>query len=286
MAFDKENVLGRLEEKKHTTGKGVEYWKAREIQEILGYQRWDRFEDVVKRAMMACESSGIDPDHQFSKTGNMVGIGSGAQREVEDYFLTRYACYLIAMNGDTAKPEIGVAQTYFAVQTRLQEVQNQLTAQEKRLLLRQRVKNANKALNSAAKQSGVTHYPFFHDAGYKGLYGMGQGDVKRFKGIPEKESLLDCAGRAELAANEFRITQTEDKLRRDNVRGQAEAERTHRHVGTSVRETIQKLGGSMPEQLPAEPSIKRLAAKKPRKALPKGRSDGENYGWSGEQGGI
>ena len=264
-----DNVFSKLERLKRLTKTGIGFWKARELQEVLGYQKWNRFEDVIKRAMMACESAGLDPVNHFSRTGNMVGIGSGAEREVLDYFLTRYACYLIAMNGDPNKPEIGFAQTYFAIQTRRQEVRDQLTGQERRLEIRERVKSANKALHSAAKEAGVTKYPFFHDAGYKGLYGgFGNRDIKRRKGIPDQEELLDRAGRAELAANEFRITQTEEKLRHERIQGQKEAEQTHHHVGKSVRDTIEKLGGTMPEDLPPEPSIKKLLAKRKPKQLP------------------
>ena len=219
------NVLNKLENVKRLTSNGVQFWRARELQEILGYQRWDKFMDVIERAIASCESAGTDSQNHFSQTGSMVRIGSGAERKVPDYFLTRYACYLIAMNGDPNKPEIGFAQTYFAVQTRRQEVRDQLTGQEMRLEIRERVRSANKALNSAAKESGVTKYPFFHDAGYKGLYGgFGNRDIKRRKGIPDQEELLDRAGRAELAANEFRITQTEEKLRHERIRGQVEAE--------------------------------------------------------------
>ena len=194
---------------------------------------------------MACDSAGIDSSYQFSKTGRLIEHAKGGKRTVDDYFLTRYACYLIAMNGDASKPQIAVAQTYFAIQTRRQELSDQQAAQEARLEIRERVRSANKALNSAAKDAGVTRYPFFHDAGYKGLYGgIGNNDIKKCKGIPKNENLLDRSGRAELAANEFRITQTEEKLRHENVLGQVHAEKTHRTVGDHIRETIKKLGGT------------------------------------------
>jgi len=263
-------IINRLEEIKKTSKNGGHYWMGREIQQVLGYDKWDKFENVIKKAMMACESSGEAPNNHFLQTGKMVDIGSGAQRETKDYFLTRYACYLVSMNGDTNKPEIGYAQTYFAVQTRKQEIQDQLTADKRRILLRVRVKDANKSLNSTAKKTGVQRYAIFQDAGYKGLYEMGLAEIKKKKGIPKKEHLLDRAGRTELAANEFRITQTEDKLIRDNINSEKQAINTHREVGEEVRKTISKLGGVMPEDLPPEEPIKKLMSKyKNKKALQK-----------------
>jgi DNA-damage-inducible protein D len=264
-------IINKLEQIKKVSKNGGHYWMGREIQQVLGYDKWDKFENVINKAIMACESSGEYPDKHFLQTGKMVSIGSGAQRSLKDYYLTRYGCYLVAMNGDTGKPEIGYAQTYFAVQTRKQEVQDQLTADQRRILLRERVKDANKSLNSTAKKSGVQKFGVFQDSGYQGLYEMGLADIKKKKGILEKEHLLDRAGRTELAANEFRITQTEDKLIRDNVASEKHAINTHREVGKEVRKTIDKLGGIMPENLPPEEPIKKLMSKykKKMKALPK-----------------
>ncbi len=264
-------IINNLEQIKKVSKNGGHYWMGREIQQVLGYDKWDKFENVINKAIMACESSGEYPDKHFLQTGKMVSIGSGAQRSLKDYYLTRYGCYLVAMNGDTGKPEIGYAQTYFAVQTRKQEVQDQLTADQRRILLRERVKDANKSLNSTAKKSGVQKFGVFQDSGYQGLYEMGLADIKKKKGILEKEHLLDRAGRTELAANEFRITQTEDKLIRDNVASEKHAINTHREVGKEVRKTIDKLGGIMPENLPPEEPIKKLMSKykKKMKALPK-----------------
>lgn len=251
---------------KRKSPNGSEYWMARDIQAAIGYSRWESFRDVIEKARMACESAGLSADNQFRQTAKMVLIGSGAERQMEDWFLSRYACYLIAMNGDPAKREVGYAMTYFAVQTRLQEAQNQLTAEEKRLMLRNRVKDANKSLNSAAKKAGVQRYGIFHDAGYKGLYGgLGRAQIQAKKGIPDTEDLLDCIDRAELAANEFRITQTEQKLIRDQVSGEQPAIDTHFEVGQQVRTTIRKIGGTMPEELPAVESIKKLEPKKSKK---------------------
>ena len=176
--------------------------------------------------------------------------------------------FLIAMSGDSAKPEIGTALTYFAVQTRRQEKMDRLTSDERRLQLRQRVSNAIVQLNTAAKKAGVQKYSLFHDAGYRGLYEMGLREIKAKKGKGEKETLLDRAGRTELAANEFRITQTEDKMFLENVTGEYNAIETHLNVGKEVRETIKKLGGTMPENLQPEPSIRKLTATKKRKELP------------------
>lgn len=265
------SIIISLDNAKKFTREGGEYWMGRSIQDILGYDKWDKFENVIRRAMKACESSGINPDNHFLQTGKMVEIGSGAQRPRGDYFLTRYACYLIAMNGDTSKPEVGIAQTYFAVQARKQEIQEQLTDTERRIQLRERVKHANRSLTSTAKKAGVQHYALFHDAGYQGLYEMGLTHIKAKKGISPKENLLDRAGRTELAANEFRITQTEDKLIREGINKENLAIETHRKVGREVRNVIKKLGGTLPENLPPEESIKKLTGKKKKALEEKGK---------------
>ncbi|MCX5815686.1 MAG: DNA damage-inducible protein D [Proteobacteria bacterium] len=257
-------IINQLEASKKTTKNGGEYWMARDIQPILGYDRWENFKSVIDKAKLACESSGFDQTDHFRETKKMVSIGSGAMRERHDYFLTRYACYLVAMNGETSKTEVGIAQTYFAVQTRKQEKQDQLTSIGRRIELRERIKNANKKLGEAAKNAGVQKYPIFHAAGYRGLYDMGLADIKKKKGLPPDEDILDRMGRTELAANEFRITQTEDKLVRDGVFGEQKAIDTHRKVGQEVRNTIKKLGGTMPENLPAEPSIKKIICNSPK----------------------
>jgi len=233
--------------------------------EILAYADWDNFLHVVDKAKVACDNSGRFSSKHFLEITEMVSIGSGAKRKRENLVLSRYACYLIAMNGDTSKPEVSTAQTYFAMQTHRQEVEQALTDQQRRLLIRDRVKDANKKLAAAAKAAGVKHYPFFQDAGYKGLYdGRGRAEIKRLKGIPEEDDLLDCIDREELAANEFRITQTEAKLKREGIQGEDKAINTHFTVGKQVRAAIEQIQGTMPERLPAAPSIKKLAGKQSR----------------------
>lgn len=254
-----DSTITNLDKAKRNTQNGGEYWMGRDLQAILGYSTWENFQAVIQKARMACESSGIDPNNHFRDTKKMIQAGKGAMVPKGDVFLTRYASYLIAMNGDSAKPEIGTAQSYFAVQARKQEIQEKLTDVERRLQLRERVKDANKNLASAAKHAGVIKYAIFQNAGYQGLYEMGLGEIKRKKGISEKENLLDRMGRTELAANEFRITQTEEKLKRERVNTERRAIDTHLVVGQEVRATIKKLGGSMPESLPAEESIKKIA---------------------------
>jgi DNA-damage-inducible protein D len=266
-----------LEAMKQIDGEST-YWMARDVQRALGYTRWETFEELITRAKMACESAGVNPDNQFRLYLKMVEVGSGAKREVEDWFLSRYACYLIAMSGDPGKREVAFAKTYFAIQTRRQEMADALPDEERRLRLRNRVKDANRNLNKAAAEANVQRYAVFHDAGYKGLYGgIGKAEIKRQKGIPEKEEFLDCIDRVELAANEFRITQTEQKLRREEIDNEADAIATHGYVGQEVRSTIAKLGGTMPEKLPAAPPIKKVIAARKKamraaaKALPPAR---------------
>ena len=190
-------IMQQLEARKKLTKKSDEYWMAREIQTILGYDKWDNFKQVVEKARDACQASKVEAKYHFLDVGKMVTVGSGALREREDCYLTRYACYLVAMNGNPQKPEIASAQTYFAVQTRRQELADLSLNDEKRMELRERVTEAVKHLNSAAKSAGVINYGFFHDAGYRGLYGMGLQQIKLKKRISQKEHLFDRAGRAE-----------------------------------------------------------------------------------------
>ena len=245
-----------FEDLKQVNEHGAEYWSARDMQPLLGYSQWRRFEQAVERARTSCEQSGNPPNYHFAGAGKMINVGKGAQREVEDWHLSRFACYLIAQNGDPRKPEIANAQKYFAFQTRRQELSDQAAADRERLELRQQTTEEFKALSGAAQDAGVQSRMFgvFHDAGYKGMYGgMGSAAIKEYKGIPEKDMLLDRMNATELAANQFRMTQTRDKLARDRVQGQEQAIRTHEGVGREVREAIQRIGGTLPEDIrPAE----------------------------------
>lgn len=267
MTDDIRKYGGAFDQVKRLTTDGTEYWRARDLQAHLGYDTWENFERAISRAMDASNNSGYAADDQFRETTKVIEAGKGAQRSVKDYFLSRYACYLIAMNGESSKPEIAAAQTYFAVQTRRQELQDELTDDEKRLLVRERVRESNTILNSTASRAGVTNFAFFHDAGYRGMYGMSQGSAKKLKGIKPSEDFLDCVNRLELAANEFRITLTEEKLRNEKVKGQSGAETVHHSIGQKVRKTVQDEVGRPPEKLPRAPeSIKQIESRK-RKEL-------------------
>jgi DNA-damage-inducible protein D len=218
--------------------------------------------DAIDRAREACASAGLSTTNQFASAGKMITAGKGAERIVEEYFLTRYACYLIAMNADPSKAEVGFAQTYFAVQARRQEINDELSADDKRIEGRKRVREGNTRLSRAAYGAGVRRMGIFHDAGVKALYGgFGVEELRALRQLKPKENVLDRMGRTELAANEFRITQAEQKLVNDNVQGEAPAIRVHEGVGREVREAIKKIGGTMPERLPVEPPIKELEAK-------------------------
>ncbi len=245
-----------FEEVKRLSKSGVEYWQAREIMSLLGYDTWRSFEEVIKKAKRACMTSGQAIENHFVGLGKMVKIGSNATRTVVDYKLDRYACYLIAQNGDSVKKEqIALAQTYFAIQTRKQEIFQSLASTEKRLLIRKEMIDQNKRLFSTAKKAGVEHFGLFNDAGYRGLYGMPLSDVEKRKRI-KKGELLDRAGSTELAANLFRVTQTEEKLRKDSVSDQSTAVKTHFMVGGKVRQTIKDIGGELPENLQPEKHIR------------------------------
>lgn len=260
-----------FEEIKKIDENGIEYWEARELMPLLGYVKWSNFEEVViKKAKITCRRSGQTISNHFADIGKMVSIGSGAKRERKDYKLSRYACYLIAQNGDPNKQEIANAQTYFAIQTRKQEVFQQLGENGKRIYIRKQVKDHNIKLFTTAQKAGVSNFGRFNDAGYLGLYGMRLLSIKSKKGLG-KDNLLDRAGITELAANLFRVTQTDEKIKKDEIRGQYRADETHRHVGKKVRGAIKEIGGTMPEKLPPEPHIKKLEKKQKEllKSLPK-----------------
>ena len=250
---------------------GAEYWSARDIQPLLGYTQWRRFEDAIKRAVTSCKQSGNEPTYHFADAGKPIEGGKGAVQVVTDYHLSRFACYLIAQNGDPRKPEIANAQKYFAVQARRQEVSDAIAADIERLELRKQTAEEFKALSGAARESGVHDKMFgvFHDAGYKGMYGgMGRDAIKQFKRIPEKENLMDRMDTTELAANQFRMTQTRDKLAKDKVKDQQAAIRTHENVGKEVRDAIKRIGGTLPEQLSPAEHIKQVE-KRVKSAAPK-----------------
>lgn len=249
---------------KHIDDNGNEYWLARELQRILEYKQWRRFENVINKSKIACNNSNISVDNHFANVGKMVDIGSNTKRETSDYMLSRYACYLIAQNGDPRKEVIALAQTYFATQTRKQELSEkeygELTEEEKRFYQRDLTRKGNYSLNIAARNAGVKNFDKFHNAGYKGLYnGETANDIAKRKKLRYREDILDNMGSEELAANLFRITQTESKLKKDNIQGENNANKTHYNIGKNIREVIKKNGGTMPEKLPTpEKSLKEI----------------------------
>ncbi|MBE7414612.1 MAG: DNA damage-inducible protein D [Deltaproteobacteria bacterium] len=250
-----------FEDMKKTNEHGSEYWSARELQTLLGYTQWRRFEDAINRAITSCKRSGNEPSYHFAGAGKPIPGGKGSVQVVTDYHLSRFACYLIAQNGDPRKQEIAYAQKYFAIQARRQELSDEMAADLERLEIRKQTAEEFKALSGAARNAGVNDKMFgvFHDAGYKGMYGgMGRDEIKSFKGVSEKENLLDRMGTTELAANQFRMTQTRDKLARERVHNQQKAIKTHEEVGKEVRAAIQRIGGTLPENIPAAEHIKNV----------------------------
>jgi DNA-damage-inducible protein D len=240
---------------------GAEYWSARDLQSRLGYNHWRSFEKAITKAITSCQQSGNDPDHHFARARKPIVGGKGAVQEVVDFHLSRFACYLIAQNGDPRKPEIALAQKYFAIQTRRQELSDARQRDMERLELRKQTTEEFKALSGAARNAGVhsTMFGVFHDAGYKGLYGgLGSDEIKARKRIGPSENLLDRMGTTELAANQFRMTQTREKLAKESTHGQERAIDTHRQVGKEVREAIRRIGGTMPESLPPAEDIKQV----------------------------
>jgi len=257
-----------FEDIKHTDENGVEFWYARELMPILQYSNWQNFEKIVNKAKISCENSNINVLDHFTDISKMVQIGSGAERKQQDYELTRYACYLIAQNGDSRKKVIALAQTYFAVQTRKQEITEKeysmLTEDEKRFYQRNLTRKGNYSLNQAAKKAGVKNFDKFHNSSYKGLYnGETADDIAKRKGLRYREDILDNMGSEELAANLFRITQTESRLKKNNIDSEKEANKTHYNIGKNIREVIAKNGGTMPEDLPTpKKSLKQLEKEK------------------------
>jgi len=247
---------------------GNEYWSARELSKVLEYSEYRHFLPVVERAKKACKNSNNRTSDHFEDILDMVKLGSGAERQVDSIKLSRYACYLVVQNGDPSKEVIALGQTYFALQTRLQEIKqmeeyNALKSEEeKRLFLRNELRRHNVKLAEAAHSAGVIDaidYAIFQNFGYKGLYGgLDAKDIHEKKKLKKSQQILDHMNSTELAANLFRATQTEEKLRRENIKGKQKANETHYKVGAKVRKTIKELGGTMPEDLPTASSIKKL----------------------------
>ena len=250
---------------KHYTEDGQEFWYARDLQRVLEYTEWRNFTGVIEKAKIACQNSGIDPDDDFVDVNKIVEAGA-THKDIGDIMLSRYACYLIVQNGDPRKEIIALGQTYFAVKTRQQELvdgYDQLSEDQKRLAIRNEMIEHNKSLAEAAQMAGVIDprdYAIFQNKGYQGLYGgLGAKEIHARKGLKPSQKILDHMGSTELAANLFRATQTDEKLRRESIRGKEAANKTHYEVGKKVRQTIAELGGTMPEDLPTpQKSIKQI----------------------------
>lgn len=255
-----------FEEIKQINDYGKEFWYARDLQIVLNYTQWRNFKLVIDKAISACENSDNEINNHFADVSKMVQLGSGSEREVEDMMLSRYACYLIVQNGDPRKEVIALGQTYFAVKTRQQELIDNydvLSEEQKRLAIRNEIKNHNKSLADAADKAGVKEpheYAIFQNHGYMGLYGgLKAKEIHKRKNLKKSQQILDHMGSTELAANLFRATQTDEKLRRENIQGKDKANNTHFVVGRKVRQTIEELGGIMPENLPTpNKSIKQI----------------------------
>jgi len=270
---------------KHTNEIGQEYWFARELFVALDYKDWRRFLSVIDKAKEACKNSEQEIEDHFPRVEKLIDIGSGAKRDIGDLHLTRYACYLIIQNADPSKEVVAIGQTYFAIQTRKQELAeqefdfNKKTEEEKRLFLRLEMIEHNKQLAVAAKNAGViqpVEYAVFQNWGYKGLYnGLDAKGIHKRKGLKNTQNILDHMGSTELAANLFRATQTEEKLKRDKVKNKDEANKTHFVVGRKVRKTIEELGGTMPENLPVAESIKQLVKNNMQNQLNENKNTGD-----------
>lgn len=263
--------INSFENLKHTSAEDGEFWSARDLQSVFEYSSWEKFENVIEKAKTACNQSKHEIRNHFHQTVKMVVLGSGAKRSVKDYHLSRYACYLIVQNGDPSKPVIANGQTYFAIQTRRKELEDQtafkeLSENQKRLVLRGDLTVRNKKLAITAKDAGVTtslDYAVFQNHGYKGLYGgLDSQDIHKRKNLKKGQKILDHMGSTELAANLFRATQTDEILQRKNIQNKQDANEIHFKVGSKIRETIKELGGAMPEELPTPiKSIKQLKSK-------------------------
>lgn len=256
-----------FEDIKHTDENGNEFWYARELMISLGYKDWRNFSNVINKAKDACTNSNMNIFEHFVDVNRVLKVGNNADMSIEDISLTRYACYLIAQNGSPRKKAIALAQTYFAIKTRQQELTEEeyleLSEDDKRIYDRNLAKKRNRALSDIAQQSGVQNFGKFHNAGYLGLYHETAQQIKSRKGLNKSDDILDFMGSEELGANIFRITQTEAKLKKSNISDEDLACATHNYVGKAVRRTIEQLGGTMPEKLPTpEKSVKELEKEK------------------------
>ena len=264
----KKRVESIFEQIRRIDENGQEYWSARDFAKALDYADYRNFLSVVNKAKEACKNSSQSISNHFVDVNDMINVGKGAERQVDNIKLSRYACYLIVQNADPSKEVIALGQTYFAVQTRIQEITQSekyktLTSEnERRLFLRNELRMHNTQLADTAHNAGVIDaidYAIFQNFGYKGLYGgLDAKAIHQRKQLKKSQNILDHMGSTELAANLFRATQTEEKLRRDNIKGKSKANQTHYEVGAKVRQTIKELGGTMPEELPIADSIKKL----------------------------
>lgn len=264
-----------FEEIKHFTEEGIEFWYARELQMALEYTKWDNFKNVIEKAKEACKNSKMNVLHHFADIGKTIEMPKNATKTIDDIMLSRYASYLIVQNGDSRKEIIALGQTYFAIKTREREIEEsfqELTEEQKRLAIRNELKNHNKSLAEAAQMAGIEtpiEYAIFQNRGYQGLYGgLGAKEIHAQKNLKKSQEILDYMGSTELAANLFRATQTDEKLRRENIKGREKANQTHFEVGKKVRQTIAELGGTMPEELPTpKKSVKKIDKEQHKKAL-------------------
>ena len=275
MSFSDKNYNKTFEDIKHIDENEIEFWYARELQLVLDYKEWRKFENVINKAKESCKNSDINVFDCFVDVDKSIISGKGRKSIIKDYKLNRYACYLIAQNGDSRKKVIALAQTYFAIQTRKQEITEKqysmLTENEKRFYQRNLTRKGNYSLNQAAKNAGVKNFDKFHNYGYKGLYnGETANDIAKRKGLRYREDILDNMGSDELIVNLFRISQTEQKLKRDNIQTEKEANNAHYEVGSKIRNTIKELGGTMPEELPTpKKSLKELEKENKKGLKPK-----------------
>lgn len=270
-----------FEDIKHINDDGIEFWYARELQSVLEYTQWRNFESVIDKAKIACINSGNDVDDHFADVSKTIHMPKTAEKSIPDYQLSRYACYLIVQNGDPRKEVIALGQTYFAVKTRQQELiedYDRLTEEQKRLAIRNEMISHNKSLAEAAQMAGIEDpkdYAIFQNKGYQGLYGgLGVKEIHTRKGLKKSQKILDHMGSTELAANLFRATQTDDKIRREGIKGKEAANQTHFAVGKKVRQTIKELGGTMPEDLPTpKKSAKQIEQEQKLKKLDANKED-------------